>query len=245
MDVFSAIGLTIGEEKVYRALVSLGRTTTGPLYKEANVSQSKVYEILNRLEKKGLVSVVNKNSVNHWSASNPQIFLNRIDQDLEDLKQRRAILKKELPTLLDAAKCQDGKTEVFHGFNGYRTALLSFLDAAKDGETHQIFGANQSIPRPYYLFIQQYNQMCRDRKINLQLIYGDSMRDYVSGLFGKNKGAQVRFISGLTPTTIAIGKNQVIMITYGTKVKTIVIHGCDLANSYRVFFMSLWNMAQC
>ena len=60
MDVFEALDLTKGEKKVYKALVRLKSTTTGPLYKKANVSQSKVYEILDRLRKKGLAASIIK-----------------------------------------------------------------------------------------------------------------------------------------------------------------------------------------
>jgi sugar-specific transcriptional regulator TrmB len=42
------IGLTEGESKVYLALLKLGATKTGPLIKEADVSSSKVYKILER-----------------------------------------------------------------------------------------------------------------------------------------------------------------------------------------------------
>ena len=45
------IGLTDGETKVYLALISLGTTKTGPLASKAGVSSSKVYKILDRLEK--------------------------------------------------------------------------------------------------------------------------------------------------------------------------------------------------
>ena len=48
MNIYEALNLTKGEKNVYKALVKLRSSTTGPIYKQANVSQSKVYEILDR-----------------------------------------------------------------------------------------------------------------------------------------------------------------------------------------------------
>ena len=66
------IGFTIGEAKVYLALLRLGSTTTGPLATEAGVSSSKVYKILARLEKKGLAGHTIKSKVKHFQAIDPR-----------------------------------------------------------------------------------------------------------------------------------------------------------------------------
>ena len=52
MDIYEALGLTEGEKKVYKALLKLRSSTTGPIFKQASISQSKVYEVLDRLKKK-------------------------------------------------------------------------------------------------------------------------------------------------------------------------------------------------
>ena len=50
------IGFTNGESKVYMALLDLGPSTTGQIIKLAEVSRSKVYEMLEKLIKEGVVS---------------------------------------------------------------------------------------------------------------------------------------------------------------------------------------------
>lgn len=75
MDVLDALDLTEGERKVYGALVELKNSTTGPIYENAKVSQSKVYEILKRLKDKGLVSHITKGNITYWQPANPKIYL--------------------------------------------------------------------------------------------------------------------------------------------------------------------------
>ena len=57
MELLEKIGLTKGESKVYLALLRIGKSNIGPIIKEAKVSNSKVYDILDRLAQKGLVGV--------------------------------------------------------------------------------------------------------------------------------------------------------------------------------------------
>ena len=56
VEKLQGIGLTDGESKVYVALLQLQTATKSAIVKESSVSSSKVYEILDRLLAKGLVS---------------------------------------------------------------------------------------------------------------------------------------------------------------------------------------------
>jgi len=73
--IFQEIGLTEGETKVYLALLKLGETTKGSLAKEANVSSSKVYELVDKLEKKGLAGHIIKGKIKHFVAMEPKRIL--------------------------------------------------------------------------------------------------------------------------------------------------------------------------
>ena len=62
MDIrdLTKIGLTEGETKVYAALLDLGETTRTELAKKSGISPSKIYDVVNRLMEKGIVSSVKK-----------------------------------------------------------------------------------------------------------------------------------------------------------------------------------------
>ena len=54
------IGLTDGEAKTYLALLKTGSSSVGPIVKEAKVAYSNIYDILDRLLEKGLISFILK-----------------------------------------------------------------------------------------------------------------------------------------------------------------------------------------
>ena len=79
------LGLTSGESKVYEALLVLGPSTVGPVVKKSNVAYSNIYEILNRLLDKGLVSFIVKQKTKYFQA-----------EDINRIKDYLVLQEKEL-----------------------------------------------------------------------------------------------------------------------------------------------------
>ncbi|MDP1694039.1 MAG: helix-turn-helix domain-containing protein, partial [Candidatus Woesearchaeota archaeon] len=73
--LFEDIGFSKGEVKVYFALLDLGETTIGPLSKKSEITAAKVYPILEKLIKKGLVSFIIKSDTKYFSPANPKRIL--------------------------------------------------------------------------------------------------------------------------------------------------------------------------
>jgi len=72
------LGLTEGEAKVYLSLLELGSSTIGPIIKKANIASSNVYDILNRLLKKGIVSYILKQKIKYFQeSSKAEVFIGK------------------------------------------------------------------------------------------------------------------------------------------------------------------------
>ena len=84
-EVLENIGLTKGEIDVYLALLDLGLSTTGKITKSANISSSKVYEVLQRLINKSLANYVIENGKHYYSATP----VNRLIDFLENKKHKQ------------------------------------------------------------------------------------------------------------------------------------------------------------
>lgn len=243
MDVYKALGLSLGEEKVYRSLVKLVNTTTGPLYKEAEVSQSKVYEILERLKKKGLVSSILKNGNTYWHAGNPSIYLEKLNKEYEEIKKRKEILKKELPKLIEHETTMKDEAQIFHGYNGFRTALNSLQESFRKEDCLRVFGYTKEIPEPFYSYLVAYNKERVKRGVNGKWLYGKALKGFAEKLYNLPR-TEVKYLEGMTPATIAIGNDRIILISFENEGNTTVIISNDLAKNFADFFDSLWKIAK-
>jgi HTH-type transcriptional regulator, sugar sensing transcriptional regulator len=243
MDVFDALDLTEGERKVYSSLVRLGSTTTGPLYKEAKVSQSKVYEILERLKKKGLAASIIRSGVRYWHPANPSIYLENLSKEFTSLKEKKKILENELPRLLKEETYPKDEAEVFIGYNGFRTALFSFLDTLGKNDEFVIFGSPKEIPEPFYSFLVAFNKERVKTGISARFLYGSALRSFAEKLYDISK-TKVRYLEGITPASLGVGKDRVILFNFDGEGRTIVINGRELSEGFRGFFDSLWKIAK-
>jgi len=119
------LGFTKGEIKVYLALLELGPSTTTPIIDKSKISSSKVYEILERLKNKGMVSFIKKEKKNIFEAASPERIKDYIFEKKEKLKQQEKEFESFLPELLLKETLSKTKQEaaIFKGVKGLNAAF--------------------------------------------------------------------------------------------------------------------------
>src|SRR3989338_7565885 len=79
-----SLGLTRNEALIYLFLLKKGETTTGAIIKETGIANSRVYENLNSLIIKGLVSYNVQKDGKHFRAEEPNKFI-----ELEETRRKK------------------------------------------------------------------------------------------------------------------------------------------------------------
>ena len=97
--ILEEIGLTKNEIKIYLVLLKLGSTSTGAIVKETGVHASKVYDGLNRLADKGLVTHVIIANTKHFKAVNPDRLIDFLEDKKKSIETQEDEIKKYLPEL--------------------------------------------------------------------------------------------------------------------------------------------------
>ena len=105
-NALEKIGLTNGEIKVYLALLELGSTTTWEITRKSEISGSKVYEVLDRLIGKGLVSYIIKNNVKYFESASPEMILSYLDEKTKLIENEKRDIQKIIPELILKQKRQ-------------------------------------------------------------------------------------------------------------------------------------------
>lgn len=117
------IGLNEKEAKIYSALLELGETNVQRISKKANIKRTTIYNILDSLKEKGLVSTVVKKKRKNYVASDPKELELR-------LEQQKSALKSLMPTLLSMTHLIDKKPNIkyFEGVEGLKEIYLDTLN---------------------------------------------------------------------------------------------------------------------
>ncbi|KYK27083.1 hypothetical protein AYK26_00085 [Euryarchaeota archaeon SM23-78] len=243
------IGLTHGEIKVYLALFHLGTSTAGPIAKEARVARSKLYDILDRLSKKGVVSHSIKNGTKYFSVAEPSRLLDFLRKKEEDIKIQQQEIKKILPQLEQEYELQKVKqeAEVFEGLEGLKNIREQYLKIMKKGDEIYFFGVPSSAYHRMEAYYSDWNERRIKKGIKSYTVFTEEAKNhsYVKEKL-KHKDTFIRFLPKgiLTHAWIEIyGDTVVIAINY-KKPMSVVINNKYVADSYKQYFDLLWKTAK-
>lgn len=235
-DILRDIGLSEGDIKIYLALLKLGTTQTGPLMKEAGMTNSSAYRCLESLMKKGLVSYIVKNNVKHFQAADPKNILRFI----EDKKSK---LEELLPQLSKKFEPTGQEVKLFEGYKAIRSAYEEGLDDMRSGDEQLFFSITEegfSHPNIQSYFMS-LSVKRRERGITARGIALPGTRS----IFEKYPvRPSMRYTDLKLPHGISIFKTKVIFITLRENPTAILIRSKEMTETYRHFFESMWEIAE-
>lgn len=238
------IGLTKGETKVYLTLLRIGETTTGKIIEEAQISAGKVYQILDKLIRKGLVGYTVKEKTKYFNAASPKRILDLLYEKEEKIRKKEEEIEKILPSLLALQKETKKRYEsrFFKGFKGMQTVISEFLDELTPKDEVKAMGIQTRRDEKYNLMWIKWHRERVKRKINCKMIFS-SKNKYIPVL-KKMKYTDVRVLEGITPATINVAKDTALIFTYHEEPGCLSILNDEVAKSFTTFFNSLWNLAK-
>lgn len=238
------IGLTKGEITVYLTLLKIGETTTGKIIEEAQISSGKIYEILDKLIKKGLVSYIIKDKTKYFNAATPNRILDFLHEKEKELKKKEKELEKELPLLLQLQKTTKKGYEIklFKGFKGIQTAMFEALQELTSKDEILVMGIISTKEKQYNILWQRWHKHRIKKKINCKAIFSDKGTEYYN-LFKKMPFTQVKVLKGITPSAIDIMADKVLIFTYGKEPSCLSIDNPEIAKSFITFFETLWKIS--
>ncbi len=246
MEILQELGLTQREIKVYLALLELGITTTGPIIKKSGVPNSKIYEILESLQNKGLVSWVIKGKTKYFQASSPR-------QLLTSLRDKERKVEEVLPQLEMKQKLGQSKksVELFEGVKAIRSMLQGLVQETKKGENWYGFSTGETSTNEE---IEDFYEWWGALKINIGLkdhllISLSNKKEFKDSLSKDAKRAlekyeSLKFSNIAFPGDTAIFRNYVIIFNWEGIPTATLITNENLANQYKDFFLGIWKKAK-
>ena len=244
-EILQQIGLTEGEIKVYLSLLELGSTSTGKIIKKSHVSGSKVYEVLDRLSSKGLVTSVVKNGVKYFEATTPEKILSYLRQKKEDIQKQEQRVQEIIPKLiLKTKEANASNVKVFTGFEGLKTANEDIINSLQKGEEWLSMGLTEQ-PTSWEKYFTK-RQVIRAKK---GIIHRHLLNEKYQILYTKRQKLPHTYFRFLPqnleiPTSTEIYKNKtLIFILNPEDPMAILIESRAVADSFRKYFEILWKQA--
>ncbi|MBU0536289.1 MAG: hypothetical protein KKE20_04950 [Nanoarchaeota archaeon] len=236
------LGISQYEKQAYIALLRLGRAKSRQISKESNVSYGRIYEILEKLEQKGLISIL-PTEPKTFEAINPRIalklMLKKKTEEIAELQEEAEQLK--IPARIVPETIKD-KTIVLHG----RQKQLQMIGEMNERAKKEIM----TIPGVYepntYLRITAKRALKRGVKIR-RLLRAVTPKNKQILKEDLSSGAEIkqRDLSGLRLKII--DRKEAILSIVDPKTKdriSVYTTNKDFANSMATFFESLWEKSR-
>ena len=243
--VLEKIGLTRNEALVYLALLRVGTSKTGPILKESGLNSGKIYEILESLKTKGLVSESVVNNVRNFTAAPPSEILGYLEKKKEEIEEDEKIMLSELPNLEKLRKIgiKTTKAVTYTGLRGIKTAANEALDSMDPKEEILAMGVTELKDKKFNEFWKVWSKKRVNKKIFARHIFSEKSSYFEA--FKKMKYTEPRVLTGLTPVTVDIfGQDKVLILNYDEPASCILIYDKNTATSFRQFFNQLWGLSK-
>ena len=235
--ILQNLGLSEAEAKIYLTVLETGSTLAGPIIKKTGLHRGTTYQILQRLQEKGLISSVIKGKKQHFEAASPKAFLQKI-------KQQEQELQNILPTLLAKQPKTKQKVTVYSGKKGIRTVMDNILEELNPHGKYFDFGVSglfRKVMGPYWDIWQQKK---KKYKILSKVIFNEELKDkqLLKDYYGQARFHQKKYNS-LTDTIIY--NDTIILFIWTAKPPiAVVIKNKDNAEGYKNQFRLLWKQAK-
>ena len=242
MDVTIALesaGLSGNEIKVYLSLLDLGSALAGEITKRCGVNRTNVYDSLDRLTERGLVSYVIKANRKYFEATNPERIIKYLDEKEQEIQHKKDSITSILPELESRRKLSREPQEatIYSGRRGLKSVAEEVLKTKKE---MLAFGAEGKFVKLFTHYAEQWHMRRGKLKIPVKIIYNEKIRKTKSK--AKFPILQMKFNSTIhdTPSTTWIFGDKVAIIVWSEQPVVTLIRSKEVAKSYQQFFDILW-----
>lgn len=243
--ILERIGLTKNESIVYLTLIKAGSIKTAEILKKSGLNSGRIYDTLESLKHKGLVSESVINGVKHFTASPPSQLKEYYKNRLISLKKEEPVIEDAIPELnkIRNISIEDSRSVIYTGIRGLRTAVDEAFEKVEKGEEILAMGVTSLKDEKINDFWVNWSPNRIKKKIVAKHLFSESSEFF--NKFKKMKYTEAKVLKGITPVTIDIfGTKTVLIMNYKDPISCILIQDKNTTQSFRQFFYQLWESAK-
>lgn len=243
-QIFEELGFSDKEVEVYKALLELGSGKVADIANKSSLNRTTLYDVLESLIKRGLVSKFKKRGATYFQALDPKQLLAYIDRETNEIvkiaEKRKAKLQQLLPELvsLQYKASSRPKVQFFEGEKGIRESYEDTLTA----KTPILAYSNlepmvETLPN----FLPEYWKERTKKKILAKAFFVQNKASKERAATDIQELRQTKFLpENLTFTPeIKIYDNKTLITSWEEKV-AVLIESKELAELQRIIFNLLW-----
>ncbi len=238
------LGLSKTEAVLYLKLLQIGASDVHALIKETGFYKANVYDALERLCEKGIISKIIERNKRIYQLQNPESLVEFVQKKKSEIEQQEQIAK-QLVKNVELVKKHIHSQETAMVFKGLSGVKQIYSEIIKEKLNYLVFGSpkeSESLIGDYYW--QNLHLKQKSLGIKAKMIFHKSLRHWKKTI--PKDIVELRFFDEefepLTETTIY--GNKVAFVVWTEKPVITIIDNEHLAKSYRQIFSFLWKSSK-
>ena len=230
------IGLTKTEAKIYLAVLDHGSALAGAISQKSGIHRRSVYDALERLIEKGLISFITRNNRKWFEAVEPARLL-------QIAEQKKANIKQALPELeIKFSESKEKQEALF--FKGKQGLKSVFDDQIQEKKTIYVIGAYEAASDIVQFYFMHYDRKRKAARIPIKMIFPEHSRG--SKMLKNIPLSEIRFLPEkyIAPVGINVYGDKVSTIVWADEPLAILINNRQIAEAYKKYFNFMWERAK-
>ena len=231
------LGFTSKEIDVYMVMLGLRSSSVFNIMSKAKVSRQSIYEILQKLLDKGLISYSIKNKKKEYYVTTPERLHSIIEEEQFNLDEKETGLQTLIPLLLKKYNENKETTiiENFVGKNGLKTMLDINLKVKK---TIYILAGEGNLFETLSFHALKFHEKRAKLKIPAKILLSEKTKEKKLNI----PLSETRYVSDKynIPISIAIFGDHVNIMLFSKEPIGIHIENKDIADSFMNYFNIMW-----
>jgi sugar-specific transcriptional regulator TrmB len=237
------LGFNKNEAKVYLALIRLGKADAREIINSTKFHRNIVYDNLDKLIEKGLVTFIIEKSKKNFSIAKPNSLSQYFKEEEESISEKKKLaesIEKEIESLTNKVIEKQDATI----FRGVKAVKSFYEDVINNGDYYVLGAPSESVEIMGELFWETHHMKMRKNKNHSFLLLNPSLKKWGN----KQKGAysEIRYFKkDFEPKTeIHIQNGTVAIIVWTEEPLIFLINNKSVYDSYKNYFNMLWKIAK-
>lgn len=250
-NILRNIGLSESEIKVYIALLETGQSSISQINEKTAIERRYIYDVLNKLIEKGLVSYVIEKKKRNFQITTPKRILGYLQEKKESIQKTEKEVNEILPGILKSYNKNktDIKVEIYRGKEGMKAIGEDLLNS----KNNYFIGGNGAIEEYMPFYWIHFNKKRIEKKVMWHdlIIEGSMMKTFKSLNKAKRKLKEISFYEYkvlpselASPHVISIYGDKVAFSLWKSQPFNVVIQNKDISDYYLKYFNFLWKIAK-
>ncbi len=230
------LGFSPSETKIYLHLVKSGASYANKISAETKINRTNVYEAIDRLISKGVLSFIKRNKVKWFEAKPPESLLSLIKGKEEELEKAKQNLKEDISKMKMVPDNPSLEANIFIGKKGLRMIFEEILEAEKP---IALIAATLQFRELFGPYFELWHKRRIEKGIPQRSIFPISLKSRLE----KRDLLVYKFINDkyTNPTTTILYGNICIFVQWSKEPVAIKISNKEIASSHLNYFNILWN----